>query len=139
MRCSASRGSADSASAQHAAAAVCRRDFLAAGTAAIAAGVASLAAAEAGAATQLPSIDGPVLLPPQSRAQALWDVGAASATSSSERADLVSPTVLPQLSSSERQVCLTSVELLSTCHHVARRRSFVRWWLNVEWSRVSCA
>jgi hypothetical protein len=33
----------------------------------------------------------------------LWELGAAS-SSGEERADLVSPTVLPQLSASERQV-----------------------------------
>ena len=115
VRCTASRTSSASSPAQHATAGVCRRDFLAIGTAAIMAGVTSVAAA-ASAATSLPPDHGPAV-PQQSGAPPLWELSAASASSSGERADLVSPTVLPQLSASERQVRnLSRCRGLVCCH-----------------------
>ena len=57
-----------------------------------------------GAAQAAASRNHDAAVPQSSSARQLWELSAAASSSSAERADLVSPTVLPQLSQSEKQV-----------------------------------
>ena len=76
---------------------------MAIGTAAMVA-TATSAFAGTSASEAAPSDDYAAAASRRSGARQLWELSAASSPTSGERADLVSPTVSPQLSPSEKQV-----------------------------------
>ncbi len=118
VRCSASSSSSEPSSAQPASTSCCRRNIVAVSTAAIVASVTNMVAGT-GAAEAAPRDDGAAVTLRNSARQ-LWELSAAAPSTSAERADLVSPTVLPQLSASERQV--RTVDLLRQESPCSRNR-----------------
>jgi len=117
-----SSSSSEPSSAQPASTSCRRREIMAIGTAAVVASVTAMIT-DTGAAEAAPRDDGAAVAQ-RSGSRQVWELSAAApSSSSSERADLVSPTVLPQLSASERQVrTIDLLVQLPPCSHSACRR-----------------